>query len=234
MNRELKYNATDKLSDLICENYLLLQVTSRFGLPLGFGEKSVGEVCTLHHVDTATFLAVVNFINENYSRVQDAGEELSVAALIDYLKQSHSYFLDFCLPAIRERLVRAIDGDEKEWSALLLRFFDDYVNEVRKHMNYEDKTVFTFAAALQNGKRVENYNIITFSKQHKSIEGKLSELKNIIIKYYPSHQNNHLLNGALADIFACEEELNSHCKVEDYIFVPTVLKLERRLANANK
>ena len=30
-----KYKATDKMSDLICENYTLLMVMSRFGLPLG-------------------------------------------------------------------------------------------------------------------------------------------------------------------------------------------------------
>lgn len=40
-----KYKATDKMSDLICENYTLLMVMSRFGLPLGFGDKNVKEVC---------------------------------------------------------------------------------------------------------------------------------------------------------------------------------------------
>ena len=39
-----KYKATDKMSDLICENYTLLMVMSRFGLPLGFGDKNVKEV----------------------------------------------------------------------------------------------------------------------------------------------------------------------------------------------
>ena len=29
------------MSDLICENYALLQVLSRFGVSLGFGDKSV-------------------------------------------------------------------------------------------------------------------------------------------------------------------------------------------------
>ena len=35
------YKPTDKMGDLICENYALLQVMSRFGISLGFGDKSV-------------------------------------------------------------------------------------------------------------------------------------------------------------------------------------------------
>ena len=41
MNEPHKYRATDKMSDLICDNYSLLMVMSRFGLSLGFGDKSV-------------------------------------------------------------------------------------------------------------------------------------------------------------------------------------------------
>lgn len=34
-----KYKPTDKMTDLIGDNYSLLQVMSRFGLSLGFGDK---------------------------------------------------------------------------------------------------------------------------------------------------------------------------------------------------
>ena len=50
-----KYKATDKMSDLICENYTLLMVMSRFGLPLGFGDKNVKEVCDACNVDYKRF-----------------------------------------------------------------------------------------------------------------------------------------------------------------------------------
>ena len=38
------YRETDKMSDLICENYPMVLVMSRFGIALGFGEKNIGEV----------------------------------------------------------------------------------------------------------------------------------------------------------------------------------------------
>ena len=38
-----KYRETSKMSDLICENYPMVLVMSRFGIDLGFGEKTSGK-----------------------------------------------------------------------------------------------------------------------------------------------------------------------------------------------
>lgn len=234
MNKLQKYKPTDKMSDLICNNYSLLQVMSRFGLSLGFGDKTVKEVCAMNNVDYSTFLTVVNFVEEGFSRMNDETEDISIPALVDYLRQTHTYFLDFSLPSIRRKLIDSIDYSEKDVVSLILNFFDIYVREVRKHMEYEEKTVFKYVDDLLQEKAQKNYQISTFSKHHESISEKLTDLKNIIIKYCPSKANNNLLNAALFDIFACEEALDSHCKVEDYLFVPAILKLERRLGNDEK
>ena len=52
------------MSDLICENYPMVLVMSRFGIDLGFGEKNIGDVCRQNEVDSCTFLTVVNFLTE--------------------------------------------------------------------------------------------------------------------------------------------------------------------------
>ena len=173
--------------DLIGDNYSLLQVMSRFGLSLGFGDKTVKEVCEMNNVDCHTFLVVVNFMAEGFSRMDGSADDISIPALVDYLRQAHIYFLDYCLPAIRRKLIEAIDCSQDDVSFLILKFFDGYMREVRKHMEYEEKTVFKY-----------------------------------------------VLNAALFDIYACEEGLESHCKVEDYLFVPAILKLERRMRENEK
>lgn len=222
------YKPTDKMSDLICENYALLQVLSRFGVPLGFGDKSVQEVCSMNGVDCTTFLIVVNFLTEENNRMQDHIAGLSVPALMDYLQRAHSYFLDFQLPTIRRKLIKAIDfSSHNEVSFLILQFFDDYVGEVRKHMEYENEKVFTYVRGLLNGERSTQYNIGVFARHHNQINAKLTELKNIIIKYYPANGDNQLLNATLFDIFSCEEDLASHNRVEDYLFVPAFMELEK-------
>lgn len=234
MTKNLKYKATDKMADLISDNYSLLQVMSRFGFSLGFGDKSVREVCEMNNVDCPTFLAVVNFVSEGYSRMDEGGDELSIPALVNYLRQAHIYFLDFCLPDIRRKLISSIDCSGDDVSFLILKFFDEYMREVRKHMEYEEKTVFKYVDKLLEGSRSNNYQITTFSKHHDSISEKLTELKNILIKYCPDKANKSMLNAALFDIYMCEEGLDSHCKIEDFLFVPAILKLEKRLIQDEK
>ena len=208
MNEQHKYRATDKMSDLICDNYSLLMVMSRFGLSLGFGDKSVKDVCEAQNVDYRTFLAVANFISEEQYSYSADDDSFSIPALMDYLKRAHAYFLDFNLPAMRRKLIEAIDcSRDNDVAYLILKFFDEYAKEVLS----------------------DEYNIATFASKHNQIDTKLKELKNIIIKYYPEKENNNLLNAVLFDIFNCEQDLASHCQVEDYMFVPAVAQIEKRL-----
>ena len=230
MSKRHTYIPTDKMSDIICDNYSLLQVMSRFGLPLGFGDYSVEEVCHTHQVDCATFLAVANFINKGHARPLVSLEGISIKSLITYLKNAHHYFLDFQLPTIRRKLLEAIDCSmDNEVTFLILKFFDVYVQEVRKHMSYEDMNVFTYVENLLNGEKDKDYNIGMFVRHHDHIDDKLTELKNIIIKYYPDTKKAYLMNAVLFDIFNCEKDLASHNQVEDYLFVPAVLQLEREV-----
>ena len=52
------------MNDVISDDYRMLQMISRFGITLGFGDKTVAETCKAAGVDTATFLTVVNFLTD--------------------------------------------------------------------------------------------------------------------------------------------------------------------------
>lgn len=229
MYKKGKYRETDKMSDLICENYPMVLVMSRFGIALGFGEKNIGEVCRQNQVDACTFLAVVNFLTEEAVRpVENINQCLSIETLIRYLHNAHDYFLNFRLPHIRRKLIEAISGCPAEVSFIIRKFFDEYAEEVNKHMSYEEKTVFPYVRTLLSGKKDPRYNITIFRKRHDQIEMKIIELKNILIKYYPGAGSN-MLNSVLFDVFATEEDLASHTRVEDYLFVPAILELEKQI-----
>lgn len=224
-----KYKETDKMSDLIGENYPMVLVMSRFGIALGFGEKNIGEVCRQNGVDTHTFLTVVNFLTEDAMvPASEIDKGLSVESLITYLHNAHDYFLNFRLPHIRRKLVEAIEECPKDVAFVITRFFDEYAEEVNKHMSYEEKTVFPYVRGLLDGMKDARYNITIFRKRHDQIEMKITELKNILLKYYPGPGSN-LLNSVLFDIFATEQDLASHNHVEDYLFVPVILALEKSL-----
>ncbi len=224
------YKDSDHMCDVICDEPSLLQMLSRFGIPLGVGDQTVRQVCEAHGVDTATFLSVANFIKRGARGAADSIDKVSVACLTEYLKQAHTYFLDFQLPAIRRKLLEALDCSQPgEVSYLILKFYDDYMAEVRKHMQHENRKVFGYVEQLLQGRRTSEYTISQFARGHNSIDVKLQELKNIIIKYYAPTEQAELLNNVLYDIFTCEKDLRIHCLVEDDIFVPAVEILEEKV-----
>ena len=96
------FGPSDKLRHLIQSDTSLLMVMSRSGISLGFGEKTVKEVCEEQNIDTDTFLCLANYAS---GRQYDS-RKLSLPFLISYLKNAHSYFLDFKLPMIKRLRLR--------------------------------------------------------------------------------------------------------------------------------
>lgn len=233
MQKLQKFSENEKMSDLILENHSLLLVISRFGLSLGFGDKTVKEVCETSGIDCSTFLVVVNFLSEDNFEIDidNVYDNISIESIISYLKNAHTYFLNFKLPAIRTKLLQAVNTGEQSipYSILFTKFFDEYVAEVQKHMNYEDNVVFPYVLQLQKGQKDRKYSISIFQQRHNEIDSKLEELKNILIKYYPAKGNNHLFTEVLFDILSCEIDLASHNRVEDYLFVPSIEAIERKI-----
>ena len=222
------YEPQDRMITLIKDNYSVLQALSSFGINLGFGDKTVEETCQLNGVDCYTFLAVVNYTINNYA-IDDSDERISVPTLLHYLEASHRYYLDFQLPFIRRELQESINGDDA-LGQLMLRFYDEYAQEIRRHMKYEEKTLFPYVQSLIDGQPLPNYNVEMFSKHHASADKKLRELKLLIIKYLPGDAHlNSKLTATLYDIYNNEEWLQQHADVEDHIFTPAIRRMEQRL-----
>ncbi len=227
MKNNKMYEADDKMISLIADNYNILQSLGRFGINLGFGDKTVREVCEDQGVDTYTFLAVVNFTINGYRDFND-DERFSIPTLLHYLKASHEYYLNFQLPSIRNELKAALDENDN-LARLIMRLYDEYAHEIRKHMQYEEKTVFPYVDLLLAGKADDGYDMETFSKKHGQTDLKLKELKNIIIKYLPSDmKHNNQLTATLYDLYNNEEWLENHSQVEERIFIPAIRTLERK------
>lgn len=225
------FSPSVKMIDLIKEDPSLLLTITRFGFPLGFGDKTIVEVCNENKIDLNTFLAVVNFISSDYNSEVVNYDDISLPWVIVYLENAHAFFLDFKLPLIRKKIIKAVEDGQKETPFLhmILKFFDDYVAEVKKHMDHENKKVFPYVMKLVEGHKDPVYNIQVFEKNHENIDSKLTDLKNILIKYFPSEQPNFLLNEVLFDLSACEKDLDRHNQVEDLLFVPITEELEQKL-----
>lgn len=227
MKSQKIYEADDKLITLIKDNYNILQSLGGFGINLGFGDKTVSEVCEAQGVDTFTFLAIVNLAINGYKTFGDYSR-LSIPTLLHYLRASHEYYLEFQLPFIRKELQEALDENDN-LARLILKLYDEYAAEINKHMKYEEKFLFPYIESLMRKTPLPNYDIETFSKHHGQTDQKLKELKNIIIKYLPSDGlRNNQLSATLCDIYNNEEWLARHSEVEDEILIPAIRMLERK------
>ena len=220
------YEADDKMISLIRDNYDLLQSLGSFGINLGFGDKTVRETCEDNNVDTYTFLAVVNYTINGYGEFE-ADQQLNVPTLLHYLEACHAYFLEFQLPYIRRELAESLDPNDS-LGRLIMKFYDEYAHEIRRHMQYEQKALFPYVQSLIDGHPANDYNVDTFSKHHGATDKKLRELKLLIIKYLPQDGlHNNQLTATLHDIYEHEVWLRQHAEVEDHIFVPAIRRLEQ-------
>ena len=226
MKEQKIYEAEDKMISLIGDNYNLLQALGSFGISLGFGDKTVRETCESNGVDTHTFLAVVNYAINGIG-VSEDDDHISVTTLLHYLEASHAYFIDFQLPYIRRELEESLNEDNS-LALLIMKLYDEYAHEIRRHMNYEQQTLFPYMERLLEGQPASDYNVETFSKHHGATDQQLRELKILIIKYLPQDGlHNNQLTATLHDIYENEQWLSQHALVEDHIFVPAIRRLER-------
>lgn len=220
------YTAKDSVVDLVNEDYNILPVLSRFSLPLGFGNKSVGDLCVDSDIDVNVFLLVVNFLLSGEID-ESLLEKVSPVDVVRFLHNSHDYYLTYKLPHIRANLLNALDDNHHDINPIIVKFFDDYIDLVKHHFEYEEKVVFPYVQALQEGKH-SKYTIEVFRRQHDDeVEEKLSELKNIILRYYTTNMP-YKMYDVLVDIYNCEEDLASHALIENKMLIPIISKIENR------
>ncbi len=219
------YSPEWKLRSVIEDNPELLDTLTRFGISYGFGDKNVADVCREDNVDTSSFLAVCNLISGN----EFSSYAISLSSLMKYLRNAHVHFLDYVLPSIRLTLIEAISKEDiNDVTFLLLRFFDDYVEEVRRHMTYENNIVFRYVDDLQSGNIPSDFRISEYSAIHDSLTDKLNALKDVFIRHYHV-KGNELITSALTGIINCGKALRQHCEVENMLFTPAVERLEKKL-----
>lgn len=174
-------------------------------------------------IDPQAFLFIVNFIL-NGTIDSDLLPAISPIAIVEFLQNSHDYFLKYKFPHIRQNLTSALEETHNDINPAIIAFFDSYLEEVRKHFAYEEKKVFPYIRALVSGEPT-SYNINVFKKHHDEVGEKLTELKNIILQFYTTSQPNKMYD-VLVDLYNAEEDLESHSEIENHILIPLIAQKE--------
>lgn len=208
------YKSTDKICDLMSHEEDAIQIISRFGLEMGVGEQTIEQVCASHEVHTPTFLAIVNY-KVFHQRVLP--DDIDIHTLQRYLHNAHTYFLDFRLPRLRRSLIEAIIPADPTTKipGLILRCYDEFVDEIRTHIEHENAGLYE-----------------EHEHDDERITSKLTEIKNLIIKYYPTKPTStegtvtYTLISVMSDLWHTEHDFADHCAIEDDILRPALTKMK--------
>ena len=224
------FSSDSRLSDLITAHPSLLSLLSRLGISLGFGDRSIADVCEESGVDTAFFLLICNvYTFNNYVPSTAAILGTDMTGLVPYLEKSHKYYVEKRLPHIECHLDAIAQKLNGRIGKVFISFFKEYKEEVETHFMHEERDVFPHIHGLMAGKRDATYSIGEFIDTHSDIEGKLDDLLNIVFKYLPPQVDDDNVLDVVDDILRLSEDLKKHTFIEEKIMVPLVKHLENAI-----
>jgi regulator of cell morphogenesis and NO signaling len=211
---------------------------------LGFGDKSVKEICEIYNINVDFFLEIVNsFIDEDYSPKKQM-QKFSLELIINYLRKTHDFYLDNKIPEIAALIDKMIENSDEEHKKSLLMiktFFNQYRDELSSHIEREEKVVYPYILKLEKVynnplslskieiQELMKYSIDDYEDEHDNISEKVFDLKSIIIKYLPPQDDYKISYRVLAQLDRLEQDIMDHSEMEDRILVPKVRNLENEL-----
>ncbi len=79
-----------KLADVIHHDHKLVPVINRFNIYLGFGDKSIEELCAGRRINQEFFLTIINAYHDHKYFPKKHLQSFPASMLVHYLKKSHA------------------------------------------------------------------------------------------------------------------------------------------------
>jgi regulator of cell morphogenesis and NO signaling len=233
------FNENSKLASVILKDHSLLPVINRLGIKLGFGDKTICDICEEKGIDLNFFIETINVFHYEAYFPEKKLLDFSVSMVIDYLIKTHQYYKDYLIPE-NVRVVEVFlnaSPEESSENDLVGKFYKKFKEEFVIHINFEESVMFPYILELSQviedpdsrsyfRQKYPDYSISGFEKEHSNMDDKMDDLKNIIIKYLPPNYDQNRGNAFLANLFLFEKDLKNHSRIEDHILIPKVKQLE--------
>lgn len=238
------FNENSKLAAVIHKDHSLLPVINRLGIKLGFGDKTIRNICEERGIDLNFFVETINVFHYEAYFPEKRLLDFSVSIVIDYLVKTHQYYVNYLMPE-NDRLVELFllsSPNESTENELVRKFYTKFKDEFVIHINFEEREMFPYILKLSEAianpdlrtsfkQKYPGYSIEGFEKEHSNMDDKMDDLKNIIIKYLPPNYDQNRGNAFLSNIFLFERDMKNHSRIEDNILIPKVKQLEKVLLN---
>ena len=159
----------------------------------------------------------------------------SISELVDYIRKTHSYYVNKKLPEIEQSIhVLAQAYPDTHPLLLLLRaFYTDYTRHLVTHIEIEERDLLPYISQLETStaKKPPSLSIQDFINQHHDTEKDLEDVRNTILHYSPPAEQQTPYRILLSQLQVLEKDLAVHALIEDQVLLPRALAIESGLNN---
>lgn len=195
-------DASSILSEVIEENHQLIPVINRFGIKLGLGDRTIGDICNSEKIDTEFFLSILNtFLNEDYFPEKKL-QKFDLELVVSYIKQTDAYLIHSQLHNLEKHLNAFImmsdpnNAPLKLIGRLFIEFKSELIGQIEQGMVKGDTPL-----AL------------------------LTDLKSIIIKHISGNFNENMCYAVIFTIDSFQKDLEKHNRIREKILKPMIENL---------
>lgn len=150
-----------------------------------------------------------------------------VPVLLRILRNTHRHYLEASIVAIHDNVHRMTQLSTPENSAVINRFFDDYENDIKSHIHFEEKVVFKYIEGLLKGERDSRFSVGMLRDMHDDAEDKLTDFKNIVMSHLPDSDTSDARYDVLVGILNIEDAIRRHTVIEERVLLPLAELLEK-------
>ncbi|MDO5572059.1 MAG: helix-turn-helix transcriptional regulator [Bacteroidales bacterium] len=219
-----------KLSDVILNETSLIPVTTRFGIHLGLGDKTIRTICKEKNLDVDFFVSILNtFIHVNYFP-QNKLLSFCGTPIVDYLTKTNQSYERFLLPNIERHLNSFIERSNPENTSLeaLRKFFQLFKKEMKTRIERDNVNIFPLVKDLTNKFPEEAVVLENFDETEDVLEEKLLDMKIIMVKHLNGEYDENLCYAVLVSICNLEKDINQNNRIRNKILFPLIEALKKK------
>ncbi|MDR1023941.1 MAG: LuxR C-terminal-related transcriptional regulator [Prevotellaceae bacterium] len=234
----------DKLADVLQRDSRLIAVAESLGVELGFGDKSVREVCAERKVDVDFFIALLNVVStERYYPAQPL-QALSALQLVAYLRSVHRRYRSVQLGVIQGQVERlAASGAAGKRLQLVEQTFGEASRELLRYFSDVDEMLFARVQRLYascvlqaSGQASPDepatpVNFPALQQRYRLVCAKLHDVNNLLIKYLTGDFDRALRNAVIYQISDMEADLRCCLRLQELLLLPAMIQLRCTLTN---
>ena len=223
------YTKEDKMSEVIFAHPSALTLLNRFGIFLGVGDSTIGNICRNKGLDSNFFLLILNtYLNEDYFP-EKRFAPADIPLIADYLARAADYYVNYQLPNI-ERHFNFLERSSQNGNnnlLLLKRFFLEMRAQLLQNIECDRTIRFPLLLRYAAGnisfdsKNINELKPLTEDVQFE-IEDKLQDLLTFFVIHLSGEYDHNLCHAVVEAVFMLERDVCQNNRIRRRILLPSL------------